>query len=301
MKKFYPERTANEITVVLRTIGVADYPMDVRSVATEISKAKYPDKPITVIKGNVLPGFEGALSPAPAGKRGWGIFYNSGIASRGRINFTLGHEFGHYMLHRKVYPDGFQCSTEDMATWESEYAKRENEANIFAATLLMPLDDFRGQIDSRKRPDFDELGACADRYDVSLIAATLRWLQFTSRRSILVVSRDDFVLWARSSKYALRSGLFFKTRNRPPIEIPAQSLAANTDSLTGSTGICTFDGDVWLRQPCTEHVLVSEQYDFTLSLLHFPDADDRTEDLEETVEDSVDRMQRRIPGQSWLS
>lgn len=59
MTKFYPQRTANEITVVLRAAGVAEFPVDVRSVATEISKAKYPDAPITLIKGDVLPGFEG--------------------------------------------------------------------------------------------------------------------------------------------------------------------------------------------------------------------------------------------------
>jgi Zn-dependent peptidase ImmA (M78 family) len=163
--------------------------------------------------GDVLPGFEGALSPAPVGKKGWGIFYNSAITSRGRINFTLGHEFGHYLLHREAYPNGFQCSSEDMGTWESEYAQRENEANIFAATLLMPFDDFRAQIDAKKRPGFDDLGACASRYDVSLIAATLRWLQYTSRRSILVVSRDGFVLWARSSQAALKSSIYFKTRD----------------------------------------------------------------------------------------
>src|SRR5688572_22864326 len=125
MKKLHPQRTANEITVVLRTAGIDAFPVDVRTVAMEISRAKYPDEPIAVVKGGVLPGFEGALSLAPAGKKGWGIFYNSAISSRGRINFTLGHEFGHYLLHRKAYPDGFQCSTEDMATWESEYAQRE--------------------------------------------------------------------------------------------------------------------------------------------------------------------------------
>ncbi len=301
MTKFRPKRVANEITTVLRAAGVAAFPLDVRAVATGISKEKYPDAPITTIKGANLPGFEGSLSPAPTGKLGWGIFYNSGIESRGRINFTLGHEFGHYMLHREAYPNGFQCSTEDLATWESEYAQRENEANEFAATLLMPLDDFRGQIDVRKRPDFNELGACAERYDVSLIASTLRWLQYTSRRAVLVVSRDGFVLWARSSKRALQSNLYFKTRDRPPIEIPPQSLAANTKSLAGSMGTCELDADVWLHQPCTEYVLLSGQYDFTLSLLQFPDAVYKADDHEETVEDSVDRMRRRVPGQSWLS
>lgn len=301
MTKFYPQRTANEITIVLRTVGVGEFPVDVRTVAMEISKAKYPDSPIAVVKGDVLPGFEGALSPAPIGRKGWGIFYNSAITSRGRINFTLGHEFGHYLLHREAYPDGFRCSTEDMATWESEFGQRENEANVFAATLLMPLDDFRAQIAADAKPDFEDLGAGADRYDVSLIAATLRWLQYTARRSMLVVSRDGFILWARSSKRALHSGLYFKTRNRPPIEIPAESLAANTKSLVGSSDVCELDNEVWLHQPCTEQVVLSEQYDFTLSLLHFPDADHRSEPLEEELEDTADRMRRRTPGQSWLS
>lgn len=297
MRKVHPQRAANDITVVLRAAGVAEFPVDVRSIAMEISRRKYPDAPIAVIKGDVLPGFEGALSPAPSGKKGWGIIYNNGVTSRGRINFTLGHEFGHYMLHREAYPDGFQCSTEDLATWESEYAQRENEANVFAATLLMPLDDFRSQIDPKGRPNFDDLGSCADRYDVSLIAATLRWLKYTSRRSMLVVSRDGFILWARSSEPALKSGLYFKTRNRPPIETPTKSLASDTNHSSGTSSICEYDADVWLRQPCTEQVIVSEQYDFKLSLLHFPDSDHELELLEEPIEDTTDRIRRRMSGQ----
>lgn len=276
--KFSPQRAANEITRVLRSVGESQFPVDVRTVALEITKAKYPDEPITVIKGRELPGFEGALAPAPPGKEGWGIFYNSGIESHGRINFTLGHEFGHYLLHREAYPQDFNCNSEDMTTWDSEYAQRENEANVFAATLLMPLDDFRRQIDNQRRPGFDELGCCADRYDVSLIAATLRWLQYTAKRSILVVSRDGFILWARSSKSALHSGLYFKTRDRSPIEIPPGSLAANPHYATDPKTPLELDKDVWLKQQCTEHVLASEQYDFTLSLLHFVDSDFEDQD-----------------------
>lgn len=300
MIKVYPEREANNVTVVLRTVGAASLPVDVRLIAAEFSKAKYPDDPITVIKGDHLPGFEGALCPPPNGKKGWGIFYNDAL-SPGRINFTLGHEFGHYLMHRKLYPNGFQCSTEDMARWNSEYGQRENEANRFAATLLMPLDDFRNQIDARKRSDFDELGACADRYDVSLIAAILRWLQYTTRRAMLVVSRDGYILWARSSGPAYRSGLFFKTNDRSPIEVPQASLAANPQTFSGPSSSCDFGDDVWLKRPCTEQVILSDQYDFTLSLLHFGDAEINTEHLEEAIEDTVDRMRRRRPGQSWLT
>lgn len=266
--KFSPQRLANEVTSVLRSVGESQFPVNVRNIALEITKAKYPDDPISIVKGRELPGFEGALAPAPSGKNGWGIFYNSGIESQGRINFTLGHEFGHYLLHRKAYPNGFTCSSGDMADWESEYAQRESEANIFAATLLMPLDDFRSQVDSQYKPNFDDLGSCANRYDVSLIAATLRWLQYTARQSILVVSRDGFILWARSSKRALDAGYYFKTSNMPPIEVPSNSLAANSSFASNPKGVLELDKDVWFKQACTEHVLISKQYDFTLTLLH---------------------------------
>ena len=54
--------------------GVASFPVDVKSVASEISKVKYPDAPITLIKGDTIPDIEGALVPAPPGKKGWGNF-----------------------------------------------------------------------------------------------------------------------------------------------------------------------------------------------------------------------------------
>lgn len=283
MTRVFPQRAANEITVVLRTVGEHRFPVDVRTVAKEISRAKYPEEPIAVIRGDSLPGFEGALSPAPAGKRGWGIFYNNAISSRGRINFTLGHEFGHYLLHRKLYPEGLQCTAEDMANWQSEYAQRENEANEFAATLLMPFDDFRTQVNASQKPGFEDLRNCAERYDVSLIAAILRWLQYTSRHSMLVVSRDGFVLWARSSKRAFQSGLFYRTRNTSPIEVPEKALAATSRLRNHSLRTLEFDSDVWLGQPGTEHIFVSRQYDFTLSLLHFTDVSHAPEQPETRI------------------
>ena len=268
-----PARWANDISIILRTVLGSDrIPVNVQVVAKEISQIKFPDDPITVVRGDVLPGFEGSLSPAPPGKVGWGIFYNNGFTSKGRINFTLGHEFGHYLLHRKTYPKGFQCSNEDMARWESEYAQLEQQANVFAANLLMPLDDFREQIGVRLKPSLDDLGICGDRYQVSLIAAILRWLQYTERRSVLVVSRDGFILWARSSSAAMKTGLYYRTRNRPPVEIPPLSLAAQRNSVIGHTGEVEHDSGVWRNEPCKEFVLFSDQYDFTISLLHFDDA-----------------------------
>ena len=61
----------------------------------------------------------------------------------------------------------------------------------------MPFDDFRRQVPADSNVDLDVISGCADRYRVSLIAAVLRWLQYTTRRAALVVSRDGYILWSR--------------------------------------------------------------------------------------------------------
>jgi hypothetical protein len=207
-----PTRWANDLSLLLNTVlGAERFPVNVPDVAREYSLQRYPDDAIAIVKGDRLPGFDGALFRAPAGKKGWGIFFNSGISSRGRVNFTLAHEFGHYLMHRLAHPNGIKCGDQDVVRWDSEYGQVEHQANVFAASLLMPLDDFRRQIDPRAKVDLDMIAHCADRYRVSLIAAVLRWLEYTEKRAVLVVSRDGFIMWARSSQAALKTGAFYRT------------------------------------------------------------------------------------------
>src|SRR5439155_9317405 len=98
----------------------------------------------------------------------------------------------------------------------------------------------------------------------------LRWLTYTERRAVLVVSRDGFVLWSRSSDTALKTGAFFRTSGTP-VEIPAPSLAATRDQLAdGRTGVLHAPG-VWFDQEVREMTIFSEQYDFTVTLLLLED------------------------------
>jgi hypothetical protein len=297
---FSPQRWANTLTLLLNSVhGAAAerFPVRVPELAKEFSRHRFPDDPLSLVAGDRLPNFDGALYKAPPGRKGWGIIYNDAIASPGRINFTIAHEFGHYLLHRLRFPDGIECSQQDMVRWDTEYREIEAQANDFAASLLMPLDDLRRQIDGRAKPRLDDLGGCAERYGVSLVAATLRWLQYTERRSVMVVSRDEYILWARSSKAALRTGAYFKTAGRPPIPVPPQSLAAQPELLEKSRGEMTHDCDVWFAEPCEEIALASDQYDFTISMLHLgrPARWDRFEDAEQ-VEDSFDILSRHSGG-----
>jgi IrrE N-terminal-like domain len=270
---FGPTRWAIEITKVLNQVfGPEHFPIDVIRVARDYTAQRFPNDAITMAKGASLPGFDGALYRAPAGKAGWGIVYNNALASQGRINFTLAHEFGHYLLHRGDHPNGIRCGEQDVVRWDSAYRQIEHQANQFAAALLMPLDDFRRQIDPRARVDLDMISHCADRYRVSLIAALLRWLVYTTRRAVLVVSRDGFILWSRASEPAAKTGAVFRTSSGP-IEIPPASLAATQDLLIdGRAGVLHGPG-VWFGEEVREMTIFSEQYDFTVTLLLLEDRD----------------------------
>jgi hypothetical protein len=192
-------------------------------------------------------------------------------------------------LHRSNYPNGIRCGEQDFVRWDSEYGQIEHQANVFAATLLMPLDDYRRQIDARARVDMDMISYCADRYRVSLIAALLRWLTYTTRRAVLVVSRDGFILWSRASDAAAKSGAVFRT-SAGPIEIPSRSLAATQDqSIDGRTGVLHGPG-VWFGEEVREMTIFSEQYDFAITLLLLEDRDHYVP-LEAQVEpDTYDRF-----------
>ena len=288
-----PQRWAIDLTLLLKARdGDERFPVNVKSLAIDYSQQVFPDDPVTLVKGRALDGFEGGLFKAPTGKKGWGIIHNSAISSAGRINFTLAHEFGHYLVHRHQFPEGLQCSAEDMAKWDSEYGQVEQQANEFAATLLMPRDDFARQVPPNSQPGFEQLGACAERYGVSLSAATLRWLQFCERRALFVVSTDGFILWARSSPKALRSGAYIKTANVPPVELPSTSLAAQTSLLDRGKGRAEHGSFVWLNEPCIEETIASERYGKTYTLLHLGDAPAwrSQDDDDEEGEDTYDRL-----------
>jgi hypothetical protein len=137
------------------------------------------------------------------------------------------------------------------------------------------------------------IGHCADRYRVSLIAAVLRWLNYTEKRAVLVVSRDGFILWARSSERALKTGAFFRT-SAGPIEIPGASLASRQTLLVDGRATMDHAHGVWFREPAREMTIFAEQYDFAISLLLLEDSVPFTELEEQTETDTYERL---VPGE----
>lgn len=259
------------VKLVHEAHGLDRFPINVAEIARDYSHAVYPDAPITLVEGQNFKGkFEGALIPHPEANWEWGIFYNSGIKSRGRINYTLGHELGHYLLHRQLSGDPIFCASRAMWTWDSAYGQMEAEANEFASFLLMPLDDFREQTAGMSKPTVRDFTGLRDRYGVSLTAAILKWLEITPRRAMIVISRDGFIDWSWSSKPLLRSGVFFRAKQEVT-PLPEGCLALASRETAETDAGKTLTAGVWSpSEEVFESVLFSEHHGMAISLLIYP-------------------------------
>lgn len=293
-----PEAWAIHLSQIVRIFhdahGLDRFPIKVAPLAKEYSRQVFPDAPITMVDGmEFSPSVDGMLMPSPNGDGEWGIVYNKSIRSPGRINFTLAHELGHYLLHRHISPTGIQCGSREMLDWRSELGAIEAQANTFASYLLMPLDDFRQQI-AGETISLELLRHIADRYEVSITAAILKWLDITPQRAMLVIGKSGFIDWARSSDSLMRSGVFYRARQQIT-PLPEPSLAAGNGLAIGAYGEAKHPRGVWPgNEDVHEMTIFSQMNEMTITLLVYPnDAPDKrwADELDEPPEqDTYDRF-----------
>lgn len=288
--RLFAPREAARITQMLDAVlGAARFdeaPVDIERLMLEYSRTTDPDQPIVEIKETELKGCVGALVPSEGLPRRWGVLCQRG-QSPGRRSYTLGHEFGHWVLHRKLIEQAVYCTEADV--FRKSGADIEREADEFAANLLMPLHDFRRQLDPKEHPDFETLNVMANRYGVSLTAAILRWLEYTETRAIMLVSVDGYGDWSKSSKAAFESRRYIRTKAEP-FELPVQSIAARGDyeAEESATGISQPAG-VWFDEPVVEMCIRADRWDREITILHF-DNRDPVDQGEELIEDVFDRF-----------
>lgn len=259
----YPQREAIKLAKLWRMVHGDVFPIQAGPLAIEWSKQAVPECPIAEVLPQDLNGFEGGLFRLET-RNVWALLYQQHEGAPGRSNFTVAHEFGHYVLHRNNQQT-FQCSQD--ATLGVGNAKIEREADLFASYLLMPIDDFRQQVGT-ERMTLDLIGRCANRYGVSLTAAILKWLEFTEEAAAIVVAREGMLNWWRASANAKWRAI----RNlREGMELPMQSLAANFSRLISTEDLRIgheHDAGVWFDDcPAREMAVISDRYDMTISLL----------------------------------
>ena len=258
-----PSGEAIKLAKLWRAVHGLTFPINAGALAQEWSRNVAPEAPIGELQARELKGFEGGLFWLKE-RKVWALLYHPHPDLPGRSNFTVAHEFGHYVLHRKLQ-EAFQCS--QSATLGITGARIEREADQFASYLLKPIDDYTQQVRGR-RITLDLLGECADRYGVSLTAAILKWLEFTDQPAVAVMGREGMLHWWKASGSAKK--YTFGTLQEG-MELPSGSLAVSPDQALSNAdyrlGVEHPEG-VWpIRLPVREMVVLSDRYDMSISLL----------------------------------
>jgi Zn-dependent peptidase ImmA (M78 family) len=243
------------------------FPVSVKDIAIEVTRTKFAD-PVGAVIPHGIVGIDGMLSKRQK-KNDWCISYDESVVAPGRINFSIAHELGHYLLHRKLR-NVFQCGQAQMMEYDSPESRRvESQANTFASYLLMPRNDFEAQIVGHEL-SFKLLGHCADRYRTSLTATALKWLEFTAEAAMLVVAdHDEFICWSYCSSAAKRIGAYIS---------PGEAVPASVQEHMRSKALVVLEPrrvapGVWhATEEAIESVIVSDQFEQNIFLIRFPHA-----------------------------
>lgn len=234
-----PERElANRAEEVLRNLSMWRLPVDPFAIARE--------EEIETASGEFKPGFDGRIKYlAPVDT--YSLAYRVAGPGRpqGRVHFTVGHELGHYYLHRDYLRSG--KSHNSKADFRSG-DEMEQEADEFAAALLMPVELFRKAVaDFRQNVcTLRELCQLSDKLGTSVTSTVRRYCQADIEPAAAIFSRDGVVRWACYSEDMRRLGMGFVQFGST---IPAGSVTARTLSRSLDFADGERASDLWFDRP----------------------------------------------------
>ena len=147
------------------------------------------------IKEAELRGCEGRLL------RAGGLFgiitIDSKIREPGRRRFAVAHEIGHFELHsHRNQIVAFQDN--NFLNWYKT-CREEEEANSFAAELLMPKSIFIKEC-KNSALGFKSIAQIANRFNTSLTSTAIRYVDLGPHPCILVVSEAGRIKWSWASR-----------------------------------------------------------------------------------------------------
>ena len=122
----------------------------------------------------------------------FGILYATDIPSAGFQRFSIGHELGHYFLEEHpeaVLKTGVHQSQAGFVSKD----RYEREADIFAASLLMPEDLFKEEIGGVSE-GMDAIKSLANIANTSITATAFRYAELAHEAVAVIVSEGPTIL-----------------------------------------------------------------------------------------------------------
>ncbi|MBI3430657.1 MAG: ImmA/IrrE family metallo-endopeptidase [Hydrogenophilales bacterium] len=116
---------------------------------------------------------------------------------RGRERFSVGHELGHWDMHRGR---AFRCRVDDPdQNWASD-TLLEKEADTYASHLLMPTSMFNPRVKALGTPGFREIEDLSEVFATSVLATCMRVADINTLPVILACYNARGVLrWRKAA------------------------------------------------------------------------------------------------------
>lgn len=246
-------------------------PIPVREIAAALD--------IYEIREEQLSGLEGGLI-TPEDKSEGAILVNSNRPET-RKRYTISHELGHYLnpWHKSTNPEGFRCSSKDMAIEQFQTNNRlqrmEVEANEFAAALLMPMRFVHSFMRQRMGADLEHILSMAKKFEVSREAAARRYVVANDEPAAVVFSKGDTIRYIKKHQHFP----FLDVWNGDPL--PNHSVSFRSKLPIGELSDWeAVDANIWLREPKGQEIYeqtLAQQNGFRLTLITLND-DESTDD-----------------------
>lgn len=266
-----PEHYATQL---IEDAGISTLPVDPYSIADEMD---------IVVEDMDLENVSGILFKAGDRKK-IGIKKDMNPM---RKRFTLAHELGHNEIptHKNAK---YECSEDYLNPFLKYNSSIEQEANRFAAELLMPTRLFKPLVYQFK-PEFSDLDELSDICDASLTATAIKFLSLTEECCALVVSDGKYIKWSAKSnsfKYYIQS--------REPVSSNTLTNSYKFKGLNSEASSQLSLASYWIEgkgiyrdTELSESCLPLPSYNQILTLLWIMDPiiDDEDDDYEERYED----------------
>jgi hypothetical protein len=153
----------------------------------------------------------------------FGIMYATNIPSRGFQRFSIGHELGHYCIAghpEALLGSGVHQSRAGFVSADPY----EQEADYFAAALLMPERPFKRAIEERE-PGLECIEILCKECETSLTATAIRYSALTRDGIAVLLSRGQSIEWCFMSDGLKRAkGLAWVRKGTP---VPGGTITTN--------------------------------------------------------------------------
>lgn len=193
---------------------------------------------------------------------------------RGR--FSLSHELAHYYIneHRIGLQSGL-LKPHGSLTSLNKHDIIELEADYFAGCLLMPFNKIY-YFNQVKKFSFEKIKAISESFNVSLLAATIRYCQTCLHELMIVVSQNNMVKWYDRNEHFPKWPFRFKVHGQlPPTTVAGEfftkpdSKFASIEEVNPDDWFYPYHDDYRANRMMNEQCFYADNYGYVISLLWF--------------------------------